>query len=263
MFRFPRREMVIRGLLVEQELLPRLAGLLPLAIPVPTLLGEPSEEFRWPFYAAPFLPGRELAMAELGDEERLRLARPLGEFLRALHSLETDWELPLDPVRRADMSFRVPKTRERFEELERHGLWTAPPAAHAIVDAAAELDPPSGRAIVHGDLHLRHVLVEDDGRPTAVIDWIDLSRNEPAVDLVPYWGALGPAAREEFRTAYGPIRADQLLRARILSLFLCGTLAVWGHVEGVESVEREALAGLERTLEESPGSDGSAGIGGF
>jgi aminoglycoside phosphotransferase (APT) family kinase protein len=251
-FRFPRREMVIRGLRLELELLPRLAGLLPLAVPVPTLLGEPSEEFRWPFYGAPFLPGRELAMAGLGDEERLRIARPLGEFLRTLHSLETDWELPLDPVRRADMSFRVPKTRERFQELERHGLWTAPPEAHAIVDAAAGLDPPEGRAVVHGDLHLRHVLVEDDGRPTAVIDWIDLSRNEPAVDLVLYWAAFSETARDEFRAAYGPIRSDQLLRARILSLFLCGTLAVWGRVEGVQSVEREALAGLERTLEDHP-----------
>ena len=247
-FRFPRRAMVIRGLETEIALLPTLAPLLPLAIPVPTLIGRPSDLFAWPFYGAPFLPGRELADAVLDDESRSRLGRPLGEFLRTLHSLDVDGELPVDPVRRADMTFRVPKTRERFEQLERLGIWTAPSEAHAIVDAAAELGPPTPACVVHGDLHLRHLLVDERGAATAVIDWIDLSRNDAGVDLVLYWCALPDAGRAEFRRAYGAIGEEQLLRARILSLFLCGTLAVWGDQEGVENVKREALRGLERTL---------------
>jgi aminoglycoside phosphotransferase (APT) family kinase protein len=102
-FRFPRREMVVRGLLSEIAHLRRLAPLLPLSIPVPTLVGEPSEAFRWPFYGAPFLPGRELAHAALDEEARARLAVPLAEFLRTLHGLRFEADLPLDPVRRADM----------------------------------------------------------------------------------------------------------------------------------------------------------------
>ncbi len=65
-FRFPRREMVIRGLLAEIAYLPRLASLLPLPVPLPTYIGRPSDEFQWPFYGAPFLPGRELAHAGPG-----------------------------------------------------------------------------------------------------------------------------------------------------------------------------------------------------
>ena len=248
-FRFPRRTMVIPGLQNEIAHLPGLAPLLPLAIPVPTLIGQPTHEFAWPFYGAPFLPGHELAEAGLGDEARVPLGRRLGEFLRALHSLELDAELPLDPVRRADMSFRVPKTRERLTQLDDLGLWRAPPAALEIVEAAARLDPPEPISVVHGDLHLRHLLVDDAGLPTAVIDWVDLSRNDPGVDLVLYWCALPPQGRDEFRAAYGSIPEAQLLRARILSIFLCGTLAVWGDHEGVESVKREALAGLDRTLD--------------
>lgn len=248
-FRFPRRTMVIPGLLNEIEHLPRLAPLLPLAIPVPTLVGEPTDDFAWPFYGAPFLPGRELADADLGEEGRVLLGRRLGEFLRALHSLELDAELPVDPVRRADMSFRVPKTLERLAQVEELGLWVVPAAALEIVDAAAGLDAPEPIALVHGDLHLRHLLVDDAGVPAAVIDWIDLSRNDPGVDLPLYWCSLPSEGRDAFRTAYGPIPEDQLLRARILSLFLCGTLAVWGHHEGVESVRREALTGLDRTLD--------------
>jgi aminoglycoside phosphotransferase (APT) family kinase protein len=246
-FRFPRRQMVIPGLENEMRYLPQIAPLLPLAIPLPTLLGKPSDAFAWPFYGAPFLRGRELAESALDDEARTRLGRPLGEFLRALHSLELDAALPVDPVRRADMTFRVPKTRERFAELEGLGIWRATPAALEIVQAAEALGPCESTSIVHGDLHLRHLLVDEHSAPAAIIDWIDLSRNDPGVDLVLYWCALPPAGRDEFRAAYGAVGDDQLLLGRILSAFLCGTLAVWGHHEGVESIKREALEGLART----------------
>jgi aminoglycoside phosphotransferase (APT) family kinase protein len=156
--------------------------------------------------------------------------------------------LPVDPVHRADMDVRVPHTRQRFDELEQAGLWTAPAAAHEIVDAATELGPPEPTAIVHGDFHLRHLLVDDAGRASAVIDWIDLSRNDPGVDLVLYWAILPPQGRAEFRSAYGEPAEAQLLLGRVLSLFLCGVLALWGEHEGVDGVKREALEGLERTL---------------
>ena len=250
-FRFPRREMVISGLRNEISYLSQLASLLPLPIPIPRYLGEPSPEYRWPFYGAPFLPGRELAEAALDDGARAALGRPLGEFLRALHSTRLDADLPLDPVRRADMTFRVPRTRERLAELEELGIWQAPREAHEVIDAAVELGPPEPTALVHGDLHLRHLLVDDDGRASAVIDWIDLSYNSPGVDFVLYWSVLPPEGRKEFREAYGTITDDQLLCGRILALFLCGTLAVYGHHERMPALKREALSGLDRTIRSS------------
>ncbi len=248
-FRFPRREMVIRGLINEIAHLPQLASLLPLPIPIPTYLGESSSDYGWPFYGAPFLPGRELAEAELDDGRRAALGRPLGNFLRTLHGTKLDADLPLDPVRRADMTFRVPRTRERLAQLEQLGLWRAPREAHEVIEAAVELGPPEPTALVHGDLHLRHLLVDGDGGAAAVIDWIDLSYNSPGVDLVLYWSVLPPEGRAEFREAYGTIREDQLLCARILALFLCGTLAIYGHHEGMAGLKREALLGLDRTTQ--------------
>ncbi len=247
-FRFPRRETVIRGLVNEIAHLPRLASLLPLPIPVPTYLGEPSAGYRWPFYGALYLPGRELAEAGLDGGRLAALARPLGEFLRALHDTRLDADLPLDPVGRADMTFRVPRTRERLTELEQLGLWHAPREAYEVIEAARELGPPEPTCLVHGDLHLRHLLVDHGGGAAAVIDWIDLSYNSPGVDLVLYWSVLPPEGRVEFREAYGTISDDQLLCARILALFLCGTLAVYGHHEGLPGLRREALLGLDRTI---------------
>jgi hypothetical protein len=63
-----------------------------------------------------------------------------------------------------------------------------------------------------------------------------------------YWSALPLEGRPEFLEAYGPVADDELVRARVLSLFLCGTLAVYARHEGLPVLEREAVESLERTV---------------
>ena len=46
--------------------------------------------------------------------------------------------------------------------------------------------------------------------------------------------------------AYGPVGEEQLLRSRVLAVFLCATLALYARHEGMPSLEREAIGGLER-----------------
>ena len=87
-FRFPRRQIGISGTEREIVTLPALAPLLPVAIPNPTHVGRPTEDFPWPFYGAPFLPGAE-PDSSLSDGEREALARPLARFLKALHAPAT------------------------------------------------------------------------------------------------------------------------------------------------------------------------------
>jgi aminoglycoside phosphotransferase (APT) family kinase protein len=246
-FRFPRRANVLSGIENELRVLPRIAPLLPLPIPVPELVGEPSSAFPWPFYGCQLLPGRELADAELDDASLTRLARPLAEFLRTLHALQVDVDLPVDPVARAEMTRRVPRARQYLAEVESLGLWRRPPAVDALLEEAEALPPPHATAICHGDLHLRHLLVDDDGAPTGVIDWIDLSRNDPCVDLVLYWSALPPEGRNGFLQTYRAVTDEQLLRGRVLALFLCGVLAVYGEHERRPGLKRAAVEGLART----------------
>jgi aminoglycoside phosphotransferase (APT) family kinase protein len=257
-FLFPRREIVVAAVEREIAVLPRLAPLLPLPIPVPVFAGRPAEGYPWPFFGAALIPGRELAQARCSDAARARLARPLAEFLRALHGpgvarvvgalddAPAAGELPVDPFGRADMGLRVPRTRERLAELERGGRWRAPAGVHDVLEAAAALPPPEPTAVVHGDLHLRHLLVDAHCRAAGVIDWVDLCRADPAVDLPLYWSLLPPRARPDFLAAYGPVTEDQLLRSRVLALFLGATLAVYARHERLTDLEREALAGLAR-----------------
>lgn len=244
LFRFPRREIALDGVRRELAVLPLLAPLLPLPIPRPVHVGEPSELFPWPFFGSPRVPGRELAEARLDDQARAELAQPLGAFLRTLHTAELDVELPVDPLGRADMVFRVRRARERLAELG-----VAPPGAEDVLEAALALPPPERLAIVHGDLHLRHAFVADR-RLSGVIDWGDVCRADPAIDLVLYWCALPPDGRSDFVAEYGSVPEDALLRARVLSIFLCAVLAIHARHVGLEDVERESLGGLERTLAE-------------
>lgn len=244
-FRFPRRQVGIPGTEREIAVLPKLAGLLPVPVPAPLFVGRPTDEYPWPFFGSVLSPGREIAEAGLDDEGRLAVALELAGFLRALHAVELDEPLPLDVNGRADMSRRVPLARETIAEVEQLGLWHAPPSVAALLDEAERLPPPRFSALVHGDLHFRQVLVEDR-RVTGVIDWVDVCRSDPAIDLSLIWSLLEPPQRAAFLEAYGEVSDDQLLRARVLAFSLCSAVAWQAHAEGLASVEREAVAGLSR-----------------
>ena len=144
------------------------------------------------------------------------------------------------------MSARVPKTREQLGELEATGLWQRPASVDRLLEAAEGLPPSEAFAVVHGDLHFRQVLVGDGSGPTGVIDWVDVCRSDPAIDLSMLWSYLPPEGREVFLSEYGAVSDEQLMRARVVGLSLSAALAHYGHHEGFRAVEREALSGLAR-----------------
>jgi aminoglycoside phosphotransferase (APT) family kinase protein len=248
-FRFPRREVVVPGTEREIAVLPRLAAMLPVAVPAPVYVGRAGDRFPWPFYGASFLPGAELAEAGLDDGDGISLARSLARALRALHSRDVlaavGDSLPADPLGRADMSARVPRTRDALEAIA--DVWRPPPVVGEILAAATRLSPAEPTAVVHGDLHIRQLLA-DRGELSAIIDWVDLCRSDPGVDLQLWWSLLPPAGREAFFDEYGPVSNESLLRARVLALFLNAILVRHARAEGLPAVEKKALAGLERTV---------------
>jgi len=244
-FRFPRREVVLPGFRLEIDFLPKLAPLLPFAIPVPERIGEPSDAFPWPFFGALKLPGVELGDAPETDRETL--AVDLARFLTTLHRDEAvqavGRPLPENWTRRADMKLRVPYVLDKLAELD--ALWRAPARVRALLEDARSLPPPRPKAVCHGDFHFRHVLVED-GRMRGVIDWIDLCRGEPALDLQIVWSVLPTDARPAFFAEYGDVDEETLLRARVIAFHLAAALLDYGHEEGLPALEREALASLDR-----------------
>jgi aminoglycoside phosphotransferase (APT) family kinase protein len=63
------------------------------------------------------------------------------------------------------------------------------------------------------------VLVGDDRRLAGVIDWGDVHRGDPAIDLSIAHIVLPGAAHAAFRAAYGPIAPDTWAVARLRALW--------------------------------------------
>lgn len=116
----------------------------------------------------------------LDENARGQLADDLGTFLRCLHGLSVPQidGLPVDPMGRADMAIRVPRTRTALDELDASGALTS--RAADVLTAAETLPTADESVFVHGDLRLRHTLIDDAGRLSGVIDWGDVCRAPPA-----------------------------------------------------------------------------------
>ncbi len=256
-FRFPRRAVALPGFARELAVLPRLSARLPLPVPAPVWRGVPTEAFPWPFAGAALLPGRELADTGLPDARRAGVAAALGAFLRALHdprlAEEVGADLPVDPNVRADAGVRARLGREWLGRLAARGLWSAAsPEAAAVEALYADAEglgaPPAPPVVVHADLHVRHVLVDDAGAAAGVLDWGDVCRADPAVDLALAYSAFAGPARTALLASYGGIGRDREVRARVLAVFLSAALAEYAAAEGSGALLREALAGLRRAV---------------
>ncbi|TDD85742.1 aminoglycoside phosphotransferase [Actinomadura darangshiensis] len=254
-FRFPRRRIAVPGVEREIAVLPVLAPRLPLPVPVPRFAGEPSDDFPWPFWGARTIRGRELADVRPPDGERAALAAATGAFLRALHdpvlARDAGGGLPLDPMDRADPAIRAGRTFGRLDALTALGVWKRDEAVTAYLTEALGRTAPGGDpVIVHGDLHVRHLLLAPDGRAAGVIDWGDVCVADPAVDLSLAYAGFTGAAREAFLAAYGPVPPEREAAARTLALNLSATLAEYAASTGRKALLAESLAGLRRAVGE-------------
>jgi aminoglycoside phosphotransferase (APT) family kinase protein len=208
-FRFPRRRTAVRLIERECALLGPIAPYLPLAISAPTYVGRASDVFPWPFAGYALIAGTPASEVTLDDAARCALAAPLGNFLHALHAVETaplvERGLPPDEIGRLDPVKRIRLARERVDSLAQAGVEDG-----ATLVAWLETHPPQSlaagrRTIVHGDLYARHILLDDRRGVAGVIDWGDIHLGDPALDIALAHLMLPSGAHGTFRSAYGPI----------------------------------------------------------
>jgi aminoglycoside phosphotransferase (APT) family kinase protein len=247
-FRFPRRQVAVSCLEAEVRLLPLFAPRLPLPVPIPNLVGRPTEAYAWPFAGHRMIPGRTACTAGLDDDERTAIATPLGQFLSVLHAIsphEADRHgAGPDTIRRLDLSFRIPKARETLQTLVHKCLITDIHPFMAILDAAHTDYLPRADTLVHGDLYFRHLLVSPEHQLAGVIDWGDIHLGDPAVDLAIAHTFLPPSAHAAFRSAYGPIAEVTWYTARLRGLW--HTLLVQSY--GDEISDADLLRETRRAL---------------
>ncbi len=245
-FRFPRRHIAVPLLATESRVLPAIADQLPLPVPSPSFLGQPTDVYPYPFAGYSLLPGRTACRAKLGEAERHAAALPLANFLRTLHELapKPDLDVPPDELRRLEMDHRIPMVRQRLERaLELH-LVKKPAPLRQVIARTPKNWRPGTSTLVHGDLYARHLLVDKDNHLAGVIDWGDLHLGDPAIDLAIAYAFLPDAARATFLDAYGPVDNQRLAVARLRALFSCLTILLYGHDIGDEDLASEGRRGL-------------------
>jgi aminoglycoside phosphotransferase (APT) family kinase protein len=191
----------------ELEWLPRLARHLPLRVPEPVGVGEPTGEFpfRWAIFT--WITGRPYAV---GDVNEVAAAADLASFVTALRTVPVGRAAPQGgrrPLAELDAATRDDLRRSRGQvDVE---------AAVRAWDRALEAPPFDGGARVwlHGDLLPPNALVRRD-RLAAVLDFGSLGVGDPAADTIAAWTMFGTRGRAAYREALGGVEDGTWERAR-------------------------------------------------
>jgi aminoglycoside phosphotransferase (APT) family kinase protein len=235
--RLPRRVLAASLLLNEQQWLPVLSKTLPLPVPAPLRIGRPSAIFPWSWSVVPWLTGSPADLAGLGPSQTV----PLMRFLRALHT-RAPVDAPRNPFRGCALTDRAAAMNRRATRVQaRTSLFTG--AVRSVWEQALSAPIDIEPTWIHGDLHPRNVLVDED-RLSAVIDWGDMAAGDRAADLACIWMLLPDAdRRRQAMESYGPLSAHTWNRARGWSILLA-TLFVDTGLDG----DARFMAIGERTL---------------
>lgn len=236
-------------LLKEHAWLPVLAPRLPLPVPVPQRLGQPSERFPRPWIVTTWVPGdpADRAPATRGAEA----ADALAGFLTALHQPAPAGA----PGGRGGgpLAERTDNFARGLAATVDLGLIPDPDGLRAIWDDAVAAPAWDGPPLwLHGDVHPANVLTAD-GTLCGVIDFGDLCAGDPASDLAACWILLPDGFARRFHEAYQPAPdAATLRRARgwaVLEAFgriLIGHAGVLGRPGGKPTWGPPARAALRR-----------------
>ncbi len=207
----------------EQYWLLKLQPQLPLMIPKPIAMGEPSKEYPWHWSIYQWLEGTAATNAYIADLNLF--ASILAKFLKALQrcaTLDAPAAGPENFYRGGDLSIYDADTRRAIVQIENKQLAKTLMVIWEIALASKwQLNP----VWIHGDIATGNLLV-NNGKLVAVIDFGQLAIGDPACDLALYWTFLSRESREIFREVLN-LDNDTWGRARgwVLWKTLCAPIA--------------------------------------
>jgi aminoglycoside phosphotransferase (APT) family kinase protein len=195
--RLPRPNRARFQVLKEHRWLPVLAPQLPLAVPQPVALGEPSSAYdrHWSVYR--WLDGHIAELHAPADPHVA--ARELARFVAALEAIDTTdgpEPGPQNFFRGGLLTVEDAHIRGTIAALD--GLVDTAGLRRAWETALAAPAWHKPPVWIHGDLHGGNLLTAD-GRLSAVIDFGGLGVGDPACDLMVAWLFLSAESRPTFR----------------------------------------------------------------
>jgi aminoglycoside phosphotransferase (APT) family kinase protein len=235
----------------EYAWVPSLAPRLPLQVPVPQRLGEPSERFPRPWIVTTWVPGAPADRAPATSAAEA--AGTLAAFLTALHRPAPDAAPVGGYGRGGPLAERAEPFAKQLTSATELGLVPDPDAVRAVWEDAVAAPAWAGPALwLHGDLHPANVLTAE-GTFCGVIDFGDLCAGDPACDLAAAWVLLPDDATDRFHAAYQPTPDPATLRRargwavlQALSGILIGEAGIHGRPGGKPTWGPPAHTALRR-----------------
>lgn len=180
----------------EHKWLPVLGPELPLPIPMPIAMGEPSEIYplKWSVYR--WLEGEALASAK--NINLTTIASSLARFLTVFQRIDaTGGPLPglHSFYRGGELEVYDDETRKAIDCLKNK---INAPIATEIWERAIETKWDHPPVWVHGDISRGNLLVKE-GKLCAVIDFGQLAIGDPACDLALAWTLFKGESRQAFK----------------------------------------------------------------
>ncbi len=236
--RLPSAEGYAPQVTKEQRWLPWLAPQLPLPIPAPLALGQPSDDYPWNWSVYAWLEGEAANWGLIEDLPRFAIA--LAQFLKTLQAIDASDGPP--PGQHS--AFRGAPLDQYDDEVCR--------ALEVLRD---DIDIDGARAVwiaalqaiwtgkptwFHGDVAVGNLLVKN-GELCAVIDFGCSGVGDPACDLVIAWTLFSGQSREAFRTHLA-LESATWARGRGWALWkACITLAGIVETNAAESLTAKTI----------------------
>ena len=194
--RLPTARGYVPAVAKEDQWLPKLAPVLPVAVPPILAKGAPGEGYPFPWSIRGWLPGQTADRGHIDDMSQF--AASVAEFIRALQRCDTAGS-PLA----GEHSFYRGASPAHYDEETRRCLAALTDRvdttrAAAVWDAALTATWHGPPVWFHGDIASGNLLVEG-GKLTAVIDFGTSGVGDPACDLVIAWTMFSGDSRQAFR----------------------------------------------------------------
>lgn len=212
-FRFPRRELGVTCMQNEIALLPYIAKYVSFPFSYPQFVGKPSTLYPYAFAGYKMLKGNSLSDFNAEPITDINFARTLASWLKELHSvqvLDEHYKLDLgDQSWRFDVKQRIEKCKASIDKYESYFL-DAGFKKQDLLNILEKLSRLNFADIqktsyIHGDLYSRHIVVDNNLKPTGIIDWGDIHIGNPGIDLSVGYMIFDKTVLEVFLNEYGNI----------------------------------------------------------
>lgn len=256
-FRFPRREVAVELLDHEQITLNALQGF-SLSYPHPLFLGQPGTvegtPYPWPFVGYTQVMGTTACRARVSDEQRKQWVAPLARTLKHLHGHPIPHALPADLLKRSDLKHRLPWFKEQWQQAkaaaQQNNQHLPETSVQKLLQELKELAAkkergPAPQHLLHGDLYIRHLIVNTAHELTGIIDWGDTHAGDISTDLAIVYSSLPPALHPQFWQVYGEVSHDTQRKAQFRALYSCLYIYRYGLDIQDPDLVREGWQGVQ------------------